>query len=98
MTGTSISSAGLDPSRRRLLYRAWHRGLRELDLLIGQFADARLAGMSAAELAEFERLLDAPDPDMLVWLTSDTPAPPGHSTATLRAIKIFHTHKSALHK
>ena len=98
MTGTSISSAGLDPSRRRLLYRAWHRGLRELDLLIGQFADARLAGMSAAELAEFERLLDAPDPDMLVWLTTRTPAPPEHATATLRAVKAFHMHKSALHK
>ena len=40
MTGTTRSSAGLDERRRRLLYRSWHRGTREMDLIMGRFADA----------------------------------------------------------
>ena len=98
MTGTTLTSAGLDPRRRRLLYRAWHRGMRELDLLIGGFADARLAAMSDAGLGEFERLLDAPDPDMLIWLTTGVSPPPEDDTPMLRALKAFHTHKGALHR
>lgn len=74
MTGSDISSAGLDPRRRRLLFRAWRRGMRELDLAFGQFADAQLAGMGEAELAEFERLLDVPDTQMLAWIMGDAPA------------------------
>ena len=45
--------------RRRLRYRAWHRGTRELDLLLGPFADAELDSMEPAELDRFEALLDA---------------------------------------
>ena len=44
MTGSQKSSEGLDPRRRRLLFRAWHRGSREMDLIMGPFADAWLGG------------------------------------------------------
>ena len=40
MTGTEISSVGLDERRKRLLFRSWHRGIREMDLVLGRFADA----------------------------------------------------------
>ena len=51
MTGTTRSSGDLDPRRKRLLFRCWHRGTREMDFLIGRFADAHLPAMSDAELA-----------------------------------------------
>ena len=59
---TTRSSEGLDERRRRLLFRAWHRGMREIDLIMGRFADAHIATLSDAELDEFERLLDVPRP------------------------------------
>jgi len=61
MTGTILSSAELDPRRRKVLFRAWHRGTREMDLLLGAFADERLRSMTAAELDAFEALMETPD-------------------------------------
>jgi antitoxin CptB len=95
-TGPSLSSADLPPERKKLLFRAWHRGMREMDLLMGQFAEARLAAMSEAELGEFNALLEAPDPDVLSWLTGQSPVPAAHDTATFRALKAFHTHSKPL--
>ena len=54
-TGTNLSSEGLDPRQRRLLFRCWHRGIREMDLVLGGFADAHLASLTEAELDELER-------------------------------------------
>ena len=65
MSGTTLSSADLDPRRRRLLFRSWHRGMREMDLLMGQFADAHLAGFSNDELDLFEALSENQDQDLL---------------------------------
>ena len=62
MSGSMLSSAALDERRRRILFRAWRRGMREMDLVMGQFADANLAAMTEAELDEFERLMEAPGP------------------------------------
>jgi len=80
MSGSSITSAALDARRRRVLFRAWRRGLREMDLAMGRFADANLAGLSEDELAEFERLLDVPDPDLLAWITGEAKPPPEFDT------------------
>ena len=52
MTGTEFRARGLDERRRRLLFRCRHRGIREMDLVLGRFADAHLAALSEAELAE----------------------------------------------
>jgi antitoxin CptB len=76
-----LSSAGLDPRRRRILFRARRRGLREMDLALGAFADAHLAALTEAELAEVEAWLDLPDPDILSWLTGEAPIPPRYDTA-----------------
>jgi antitoxin CptB len=76
MTGTTRSSDGLDDRRKRLLFRCWHRGTREMDLILGRFADAEISELSDAEMAELELLIDVPDPDLYAALTSaDAPAP-----------------------
>jgi antitoxin CptB len=83
MSGSTLSSAALDARRRRILFRAWRRGLREMDLVMGQFADANLPEMSEAELDEFEALLDVPDPDILAWIIGEAAAPAEFDTALL---------------
>jgi antitoxin CptB len=52
--GPAISSEGLDGRRRRVLFRCWHRGIREMDLVYGRFADAEIANLSAVELDELD--------------------------------------------
>ena len=56
MTGSRRTSADLDPRRRKILFRAWHRGIREMDLLMGQFADAEIGTLTESELDDFEAL------------------------------------------
>jgi antitoxin CptB len=80
MSGTDLSSAGLDARRRRVLFRAWRRGLREMDLVMGRFADVNLPGIDEADLSEFERLLDFPDWRVLAWITGEEPTPPDFDT------------------
>ncbi len=60
MTGTTVSTADLDPRRRRILFRAWHRGTREMDLLMGTFTDSEIRTMSEDDLGVLELLCEAP--------------------------------------
>src|SRR5579863_2210326 len=87
MTGSVVSSAGLDARRRRILFRAWRRGLREMDLVMGHFADQEIAGMSEADLSAFERLLDVPDPDLLAWIMGEAPIPREYDTPVLERLR-----------
>lgn len=64
-----------DARRKRLLYRALRRGFKEADLVIGGFATAHIATLSAAELDEFEALLALSDHDLYAWLKGGAPAP-----------------------
>ena len=89
MPGTTRSSEGLDPRRRRLLFRAWHRGTREMDLIMGRFADATIGDLTEAELDEFERLSEEPEPDLYAWITGDRPVPADHDTALFRKLRAF---------
>jgi antitoxin CptB len=90
MTGSTISSDGLDVRRRRLLFRSWHRGTREADLIMGRFADAHLAAFSDAELDQYEHLLDALEADLLSWMTGVSEVPADHDTAMFRRVRDFH--------
>ena len=90
MTGTTRSSDGLDVRQRKLLFRAWHRGMRETDLILGRFADAGVAHLSAEELAQFEQLLEVPDRDLLAWITGEEQAPAAHDTPLYRKLRDFH--------
>jgi antitoxin CptB len=71
MTGTARSSEGLDARRRKLLVRSWRRGMREMDLILGGFADAEIDILTDAEIDQYEELLDIPDTDLLPWLTGE---------------------------
>jgi len=90
MTGISRSSEGLDGRRRRLLYRSWHRGLREMDLIMGRFADAVIGDLSAAELDDFEALSEVSDPDLYAWIAGDQAVPAPYDTALFRRLRAFH--------
>jgi antitoxin CptB len=80
MSGSALTSAALDERRRRILFRAWRRGVREMDLIMGRFADAHLPTMNEDELAEFERLLDVPDTQTLAWIVGAEEPPQEYDT------------------
>ena len=79
----------LDTLRRKLGFRAWHRGTREADLLIGSFADRHLPGFGAEDLAQFERLLAENDPDIYDWMTGRQPIPPEHDNSVTVLLRHF---------
>ena len=89
MSGKTISSDGLDERRRRLLFRALHRGMREVDLITGRFADAHIGTLSEAEVDEFERLMDVPEPDLLAWIMGAAETPADYDTALFRKMRDF---------
>jgi antitoxin CptB len=86
MTGTNLSSAGLDARRAKALFRSWHRGMREVDLILGGFADAEIASLTDAELDQYEELLGAPDGDLLRWVTGERPVPEAFQTPVMKRI------------
>ncbi|MEJ1159332.1 FAD assembly factor SdhE [Prosthecomicrobium sp. N25] len=96
MSGTQISSDGLPPSRKKALFRAWHRGTKEMDLLLGTFADAHLATLSETDFAEFERLMDVPDRDLFAWIIDREETPGNYDTPLFRQVKAFHTQPGGL--
>lgn len=63
---------------RRLSMRSWRRGMKEMDLILGRFADARLPALSAPELAAFEALLDENDQDLYRWVSGAAATPDAH--------------------
>ncbi len=80
---------GLDTRRKRLRYRCWHRGIKELDLLLGGFADRELAAMSAAEMDRFEALLEVPEPEIYAWFTGQAAPPAAHDHEITRRLLAF---------
>lgn len=80
-----------------MLFRAWHRGMREMDILMGQFADATLAALDESELDDFEALMDAPDPEIFKWMTGAAPTPPQFDTPVFNRLKAFHDHAEPIH-
>jgi antitoxin CptB len=89
MTGSTRSSGGLDDRRKRLLFRCWHRGTREMDLILGRFADAEIAGLPDDELATLEALIEVPDVDLYAALTGDGLLAPEHASPLFDRIKAF---------
>jgi antitoxin CptB len=87
---TERSSEGLDERRRRLLFRAWRRGVREMDLIIGRFADATIDTLDAGGLDDFERLIEAPNSDLYAWVVGSADAPASYDTAVLARLRSFH--------
>ena len=88
MPPDNSEAPGLDPRRRRLLFRATHRGTKEADLMIGGFVSRHIAGFSEAELAEVEAVLDLPDVDLSDWLSGRREPPPGVRTPMLERMAL----------
>jgi len=75
--------------RKRLAYRAHHRGTKEMDMVFGSFADAHLTGFDAAELARFEQLLEESDADVLNWVTGQAPLPETNNADLIAALVAY---------
>jgi antitoxin CptB len=89
MNGAARSSEALDARRRKLLFRAWRRGLRELDLIMGRFADSAIGQLTADELNDFEDLMQVPDHELLAWVTGETDVRAKFDTALFRRLRDF---------
>ena len=89
MTGSTRSSDGLDDRRKRLLFRCWHRGTREMDLILGRFCDAEIADLNDADMAELEHLIELPDPDLYAAFSSDARLASEYHTHLFDRIKSF---------
>ena len=87
---TERSSEGLDARRKKLLFRAWRRGVREMDLIIGRFADVHIDKFDAAGLDDFERLIEAGNSELYAWVVGTESAPAHFDTAVLAQLKAFH--------
>lgn len=75
------------PRRRRLLFRATHRGTHETDLLVGGYVEGRIDRLTEAEMDALEEVLELPDTDLADWLIGRRPIPPEFDSPMLRAIR-----------
>jgi antitoxin CptB len=71
------------------LFRAWHRGIREMDLILGQFADTELRDLSEAELDAFERILGEDDNELFKWICGEQALPERLDTPLFARISAF---------
>lgn len=86
MTGLTRTSADLDERRRRILYRCWHRGIREMDLILGQFAEKEIAAFDEAELDALEQVMREEDQDLISWINGSRAVPEEVDTPMFRRI------------
>ncbi len=78
-----------DPRLKKLKFRAWHRGFREADLILGPFADGHLEQMGAEQLDSFERLLDQADHDVYGWIIGSAPTPEAFDDDVMDLLRTF---------
>jgi antitoxin CptB len=92
-----MTTEDLSVRRRKIAFRAWHRGTREMDLIMGRFADAELTNLDEAGLDSFEALMEQPDPELYKWVSGEAAVPADVDAAFLARIRAFHTTSGALH-
>jgi antitoxin CptB len=79
----------LELRRRRLLFRSWHSGTQEIDLIVGSFAETCLADLDGVQFDQFEALLACSDPDLLDWIVNGIAPPPEHDHDVMRLLRGF---------
>ena len=84
-----MTDPALTIRRKRILWRAMHRGMKEMDLLLGGYAVRALPSLTERELKELEAVIDLPDPALLAWIRGEAPVPSSHDSPTLRAVLAF---------
>lgn len=85
-----MATSEFELRRRRALYRASHRGTREMDWLLGRYAAARVDGMSEDELSRFERLLALPDPELQTWIFDPATLADSEIAPDIALVRRFH--------
>jgi antitoxin CptB len=75
--------------RKRLIWRASHRGTREMDLLLGGFARDQIDRFSETELDELETIIGLSDQELMGWILGGVPVPQRQATATLKALLAY---------
>jgi antitoxin CptB len=86
MTGNDSDVA---KRRRQLKFRSWHRGTREMDLLMGRFADNHIDLFGPEQLDLYARLLENSDPEIYDWITGKTPVPAVNDSDVLALLRSF---------
>ena len=79
-----------DPRLKKILFRCWHRGMKEMDLLLGGFANAEIDKLSEEEIGELEHLLTAHDQDLYAWMTGRKPLPEEWDGPLYRRVVAYH--------
>lgn len=74
---------------KRLIYQAEHRGIREMDLILGPFARSHLAQLDRNELDQFERIIETPDQTLYAWLIGVRAMPDEAETPVMKKIMAF---------
>ena len=74
---------------RRLLFRSWHRGTQESDLILGSFAERFLQGFDSRQLDRFEALLDCNDADLFGWIIEGATPPPQYNNEIMHLLRNF---------
>ena len=73
--------------RERLRFRSWHRGMNEMDLLMGSFADAHIAAFTPEQLDQYEAILELNDPDVYNWITGAEQVPQEHDSEVMQLLR-----------
>jgi antitoxin CptB len=79
----------LNTIRKRLAWRASRRGIKEMDIIVGGYANAKLPTMTAQELITFEALLEIPDQHLLSWVTRQEDVPENMKNPMLLQLLAF---------
>ena len=79
--------------RDRLRFRSWHRGTKEMDLMLGTFADAELYTLSPELVAQYEKVLEQNDPDLYNWITGKEPIPAEQNSDVMRLLCAHRVHE-----
>ncbi len=86
MTESEMREARL----RKLSFRAWRRGFKEADIILGNFADDMLPEMSDEDLDVFEILLEVPDQDLYGWIIERDPTPEKFQSAIMNKLNVYY--------
>jgi antitoxin CptB len=92
MTAMDSDADALAVRRKRLRFRAWHRGMKEVDLILGRFADRYLDGFDAGQLDRFEALMEAPDAQIYSWYAGSAEPPAELRTDVWTLVRSFSVH------
>jgi len=76
--------------RKKLIFRSWHRGTQEMDIIMGRFADDFIPKCSQADLEVYEELLNEPDPDLYNWISGKEPVPANKHSSIMEQLLTHH--------